>query len=82
MNSVMPRANGRNIVGCYMLRPFQQTLLHVVSVVGSCCAKFETSQTFSYAQTDAATPKNVGSCCVRLYIALIAGNVEILSLAS
>ena len=28
------------------------TMLHVV---GSCCAKFETSQTFSYMQTDALT---------------------------
>ena len=41
-----------NIVGCYTLRPFA----HVVgSVVGSCCAKFETGQTFSYVQTDATT---------------------------
>ena len=29
-------------------------------VVGSCCAKFETSQTFSYVQTDAATLNIVG----------------------
>ena len=35
------------------------TLLHVV---GSCCAKFETGQTFSNVQTDATTPNNVGSC--------------------
>ena len=37
-------------------------LLHVVS---RCCAKFETSQTLSYAQTDATTVNNAGSCCVR-----------------
>jgi len=30
------------------------------SVVGTCCAKFETGQTFSYVQTDATTPNNVG----------------------
>ena len=28
-------------------------------VVGSCCTKFETSQTFSYVQTDAATPNEL-----------------------
>ena len=33
---VKPRANGRNIVGCYML----------LRVFGSCCAEFETGQTF------------------------------------
>ena len=31
-------------------------LLHILlRVVGSCCAKFETGQTFSYVQTDATT---------------------------
>ena len=64
--SVKPRANGRNIVGqqlpslldvtCYVCL---YILLHVVRC---CCAKFETGQTFSYAQTDATTPSNVGSC--------------------
>ena len=34
-----PRANGRNIVGCYMLRPFAHPVV-------CCCAKFETGQTF------------------------------------
>ena len=32
----------------------------LLRVVGSCCAKFETGQTFSYVQTDATTPKIVG----------------------
>ena len=32
----------------------------VARVVRSCCAKFETGQTFSYAQTDATTPNIVG----------------------
>ena len=32
-------------------------LLHILlRIVGSCCAKFETGQTFSYVQTDATTP--------------------------
>ena len=38
------RANGRNSVGrCWML----------LRVVGSCCGKFETGQTFSPVHTDA-----------------------------
>ena len=43
-----------------MLRPFAQLL-----------RKFEAGQTFSYVQTDAATPNIVGQqCCVRLHQAL------------
>ena len=51
-------------------RPQHCWMLHDVSVctpccmllrvVGSCCPKFETGQTFSYVQTDATTPKIVG----------------------
>ena len=37
-----PLANGRNIIGCYMLRPPCCMLL---AVVACCCAKFETGQT-------------------------------------
>ena len=51
-----PSANGRNIVGCYMLR----RLHTLVCVVESCCAKFETGQTFSYVQTNATAPNNAG----------------------
>ena len=32
----------------------------LLRVIGSCCAKFETSQTLSYMQTDATRPNNVG----------------------
>ena len=41
-----------------MLRLSLHTLLHYAStrVVGSCCTKFETGQTFSYLQTDETTP--------------------------
>ena len=46
-----------NYQNCWMLH--LHTVLHVVR---SCCTKFETSQTFSYVQTDATTPKNVESC--------------------
>ena len=34
-------------------------------IIGSCCAKFETGQPFSYAQTDATTP-NVAYVCTGL----------------
>ena len=34
----------------------------LLRVVGSCCAKFETLQTFIYVEMDATTPNNVGSC--------------------
>ena len=34
----------------------------LLNVVACCCPKFETGQTWSYVQTDAATPNNVGSC--------------------
>ena len=51
-------ANGRNIVGCYMLRPFA----HLVSCCWELLGKeLETSQTFSYVQRDATTPNIVGS---------------------
>ena len=62
-----PHANGL-IVGQQLL-----TLLDVAHpvawccVFGSCCANFETDQTFSYVQTDATTPNNVASVCTGLY---------------
>ena len=40
-----PRANGRYIVGYYMLRPFAHSVA-CCDVVACCCAKFETGQTF------------------------------------
>ena len=64
---IKSRANGRNIVGQQLPTWFNVTccasvctpgLLHYAStrVVGSCCRKFETGQTFRYLQTDATTP--------------------------
>ena len=63
------RANGPNIVGCYLLCPFA----HPVACCWEfSCAKFETGQTFSYVQTEATTPNcwanKVGSCCIRLHV--------------
>ena len=53
-----------------MKRTQHYWMLHVASgctpycmllrVVGSCCAKFETGQTFSYVQMNATTPNIVG----------------------
>ena len=34
MNSVMPRANGPNIVGCYMLRPFTPSVARCFVCLG------------------------------------------------
>ena len=68
---VKPRANGGNIVGQQHPTLLDATccvrLYTLLLVVGCYCAKFETGQTFSYVQTDATTPNNVGSCCVRLH---------------
>ena len=61
----------RNIVGPNMLRPFEWNHNNV----GTCCVKFEISQTFRPMQTDATllaknpstTRNNVVTCCVRLH---------------
>ena len=58
LTCIKPRANGRSIVGCYISYVRLYTMLHVV---GSCCAKFETGQTFSSVQMDPITPK-FGNC--------------------
>ena len=70
------KANGRNIVGHHL-----PTLLDVtccvrldipLHIVGSCCAKFETSQTFSHVQTHAKNSQHptllgvVASVCTYL----------------
>ena len=64
-----PDANGRNTVGQQLPTLFDvarcirlHTLFMLLRVVGSCCAKFETGQTFSYMQTDVTTPNIVASC--------------------
>ena len=58
LTCIKPRANGRSIVGCYILRPF----VHPVACSWELfCAKFETGQTFSSVQMDPITPK-FGNC--------------------
>ena len=48
------------IFGSYMFCPFAYPVACCCVLFGSCCAKFETGQTFSYVQTDATTPNIVG----------------------
>ena len=50
------------IAGFYILRPFCTPCCMLLHAVRSCCAKFETGQTFSSLQTDAITANNAGSC--------------------
>ena len=38
----------------------------LLGVVGSCCTKFETSQSFSHVQMDAITPNIVGPTMLRV----------------
>ena len=56
-----PHANGRNIVGCYMLRSFAHPVACCCGLLGV-VAQSEIGQTFS--------PVQNGSCCVRLHEAL------------
>ena len=53
-----PRANGRNIAGYFLLRPFAHPVACCWEFIGT---KFETGQTFSYAQTEATTPNIFGA---------------------
>ena len=62
------RANGRNIVGCFMLRPFTHPVASTC-----CCANFETFYFFIYVQTDTTTSnivgldKNFAFVCTKLF---------------
>ena len=52
-----------NVVGCYVFCLFAHPVACCLQcVVGSCCTKFETGETFSYVQMDGTTPNNAGSC--------------------
>ena len=66
------RANRRNIVECYMLRPFGNPVACCCLLLG-CCAKLETRQNWkaTYKITNGATSPNiVGRRCVRFHVAL------------
>ena len=45
MHALKPSPNGRNIVGCYLFRPFAHPVACCLRVVWSCCTKFETGPT-------------------------------------
>ena len=49
-------------IGCYILRPFPHPVARCCVLLVLVEHKFETGQTFSYVQTDATTPNNLGSC--------------------
>ena len=60
-----PRANGRNIVGQQLPILLDVTCFSFCApccmrlrVIETCCAKFETGQTFRYVQTDATRPSS------------------------
>jgi len=66
-----PRANGRNIVGQQLLTLLDvtccvrlHTLLHVV---GCCCAKFETGQTFQPTTPNISRRSVAQQCWIRLH---------------
>ena len=66
--SIKPKIDKKNIgflsVQIWLLINFQPPTpcCMLLDVVACCCANFETGQTFSYVQTGATTPNNVGSC--------------------
>ena len=46
--NIKPQANGRNNVGCYMLRPFAHPVACccvLLRFAGNCCEKFGTAKT-------------------------------------
>ena len=56
-----PHATTLNVVGFYMLRPFAHPVAccMLLCVVGSCCEKFETGETFSYNNSEHCWAYNV-----------------------
>ena len=68
---IKPRANGRNIVGCYMLRL-------LLGVVASVC----TSLQYGRNNTQHCWRNNVGSCCISLHVAKAVGKIMLYLLGS
>ena len=66
------RAHGRNIVGCYTLRPFAHSVACCCLLLGVVAQKFETGQTFSYVQINGR--KNAQQCCNPLLGVLVSLN--------
>ena len=55
------RANGRNVVGCYTLRPFAHSVACCWELLHKSLKPVKLSATFKL--TDARTPNNVASVC-------------------
>ena len=71
LSLIKPRANGRNIVGCYMLRL-------LLGVVVSVC----TSLQYERNNTQHCWCNNVGSCCISLHLAKAVGKIMLYLLGS
>ena len=59
IHALKPSPNGRNIVGCYLLRPFAHPVACCLCVVWSCCTKFETGPTSIRVVLPVASPAYV-----------------------
>ena len=71
------RPTALNIVECYMLRPLAHpvacccnVVAMLLCVVGSCCTKFETGQTFSHMQMDTTTLNIVGPTILGVVVSI------------
>ena len=71
LSLIKPRANGRNIVGCYMLRL-------LLGVVASVC----TSLQYGRNNTQHCWRNNVRSCCISLHVAKAAVKIMLYLLGS
>ena len=69
-----PRANERNIVGCYMLRPFTQPVACCCALLGVVARSLKPGKRLATCKQTQQLPtllgQQVGSCCVRFQVAL------------
>ena len=68
-----PRANGCNIVGCYMLRPFTQPVACCCALLGVVARSLKPGNRLATCKQTQQLPtllgQQVGSCCVRFQVA-------------
>ena len=68
-----PRANERNIVGCYMLRPFTQPVACCCALLGVVARSLKPGKRLATCKQTQQLPtllgQQVGSCCVRFQVA-------------
>ena len=66
-----PRANGRIIVGCYMLRPFTQPVACCCALLGVVARSLKPGKRANGRNNSQhLLGQQVGSCCVRFQVAL------------